>query len=303
MDEQKKKIVKAAEQYASYLAGKEPQVDENGRMKYYFSGSIAMLLLSAATSFKTSSVDIQGATIEEGREFEIPDKNRTALAQGVRQLSMDVDIVSTCDVFLKGEHSLVNVRNNCDLVGDLCPVWMKPGGGTMYLDNLTDDREFVTHDVAELTMQNGSKILIASPLSLIVHKLADTMTCLRIIKVRLSKENGNELAPRVIQIKKKYEKDIEDFVSVFNGIVSLYPELDFKKLIEHILEAIPSSAISNITDMDWIENLKKFHADCKDKISDDCKDKFDKFVDDLIDINTYYMEQTAEHNQDKSTKK
>ena len=45
MNSDKKKIVDGAKQYASYVARNVPQMDDMGRVKYYFSGSLAMLLL------------------------------------------------------------------------------------------------------------------------------------------------------------------------------------------------------------------------------------------------------------------
>jgi len=286
MEEQKKKIVDGAKQYSEYIVGKIPQRDENGNVKYYFSGSLAILLLNSAVSVKSSFLDTEGKTTKTIHEFTMLDKSKESLAKGIRPISIDVDVVTTENNFFanKGNvYMLRAVRENCDLATALCPRW-ENSYGTSYFDCLDEERQFKGHDVAEITMIDGKKVVIADPLALIMHKFADAIKCSKIKKRLLEPERkqGRQV---------KYQKDINDFVALFNGVVSLYPKLDFKQLIEHFLETCPQTAFSNIMFTDSGDEIKQFYYDAIELIDIENKEMFSDFINAIGNQNNKILEE------------
>ncbi|MBO5884830.1 MAG: hypothetical protein J6Q51_03440 [Clostridia bacterium] len=276
--EQKDKIVAGAKQYCDHVTDKIPQRDENGNIKYYFSGSLAMLLLSSAKSVKSFYVSKDGKVEKENVEFSIPQKNLESLNKGVRPLGHDVDVVTIDDKTFAGRgevYQLGAIREKCDLATELCPSW-KSGAGTMYFDWLADERMFDGYDVAELTMNDGTKVLIADPLCMTIHKLADAIKCKQIYE-RL--ETRGRLTPDIAKSNQdKYQKDIRDFSAMFNGVVALYPNVDFKKVIEHTLKICPQTAFSGIMNSNSTEKIKQFGRDVLPYIEPDNKEHFMDFI-------------------------
>jgi len=275
---EKQKIVAGAKQYATYITSKFSQKDENGKVKYYFSGSLAMLLLSSAKSIKTASLDIEGKVVSQSQEIAIPQKNIDSLSKGVRELGLDVDVISIDDEVFDGgskEYSLRTVKEHCDLAVDMCPKW-KDISTTMYFDYLGDGRVFESYDTAELTMQDGSKVIVADPISLIVHKFADSIKCKMIID---SLSYKGKLTPeRELAAMQHYERDLRDFSSIFNGIVALYPDLDCKELVNHAIEACPCTAFADVINSDCGNKLEQFVQDASKQIEDDNKNLFGEFM-------------------------
>ena len=289
MIEQKKKIVLGAKQYAQYIVSRIPQVDEKGNVHYYFSGSLAMLLLSSAKSMKSSVVGKDGKVIKTCEEVSIPEKSKESLAFGVRPISFDIDVVSIDDILSVGSivYNLGAVRENCDLAVEICSRW-KNGNGTAYFDCLSGDRMFESYDVAELTMEDGTKIIVADPLCMLFHKLADAITIRNTIE-RLTLQ-GKSLAER----EAKYQKDINDFVSMFNAMISLYPNIDFNQVVNHILESCRETAFSNIMNEDFKDKLKQFYRDAKNLIAPEYQDLFKKFIEAIATKNKEVIAQSEE---------
>lgn len=278
MEGQKQKIVEGAKQYSNYIIIRLPQVDENGNMKYYFSGSLAMLLLSSASSFKSVYIDKEGKTIRERQEIFIPEKNREYLLQGVRPISLDVDIVAVDDSAFYGcgvIYDLKTVKKMCSLATELCPRW-ETKDGTGYFDYLSGDRVFEGYDIAELTLQDGTKIIASDPLCMIIHKFADGIKC-KVARENLASK-GKLRPEREIKLQEKYQKDIRDFTSMFNGIISLYPDIDFKKVVNRLLETCPETAFSEIMKGDCTDKIKQFWYDAREQIVDDYQNLFGEFI-------------------------
>ena len=94
VEDNKKQIVDGAEQYACHIARNIPQTDENGKCQYYFSGSLAMLLLNSAKTIKPEYLSKDGFVESEQPAFSLSDKNKELLSQGIRQIGFDVDVIS-----------------------------------------------------------------------------------------------------------------------------------------------------------------------------------------------------------------
>ena len=91
--DQKQKIIAGAKQYADYIIKHRPQKAEDGQVIYYYSGSLAMLLLSSAKSIKSFSLDQYGYTTNEQQEVSIPQKTTECFEKGTRPITSDIDIV------------------------------------------------------------------------------------------------------------------------------------------------------------------------------------------------------------------
>ena len=295
MDEQKQLIVAGAKQYLDYLTSQVPQRDDNGNLRYYFSGSLAMLLLSSARSIKPSFLDAKGKVVCASEEMSIPDRNRESLAVGVRPIGQDVDIVTIDDTVFDGKvyaYELSKMREKCDLATTLCPKWAN-GGGTMYVDLLASDRTFDGFDVAELTLLDSTKAVIADPLSLITHKFADALGCKTAIEI--ARGRGRLTAEKLVEYDAKYEKDLKDFASMFNGVVALYGKMDFNKVVEHILQTCPDTAFAKKMHAEVADKIKQFGLDCKERIDADCQALFGEYIRAVVELNKATLSRASGH--------
>jgi len=280
----KNNIIAAAKQYSDYITSQVPQKDENGNIKYYFSGSIAMLLLNSAVFVKSSYMNNDGQIVRDRQEFLIPEKHKESLLKGVRPLTSDIDLVVTDTQYMSGKNKpfmLNYVKENCNLALDLCPNW-----STVIVNNVLDvlsfDRNITGHDIAELTMMDGSSVYVADPLCLTMHKFADALTCLRVIE-RMN--NGEIKATRLEEVKAKYKKDIQDFTSLFNGVVILYSDLDFQRIINHVYETCSDTAFSSNLNMDSINRIQQFYSDSIKFIDSDIQNLFGAFIGEIMSFN------------------
>lgn len=289
MEEQKQLIVAGAKQYLDYLTSQVPQRDDNGNLRYYFSGSLAMLLLSSARSIKPSFLDAKGKVVCASEEMSIPDRNRESLAVGVRPIGQDVDIVTIDDTVFDGKvyaYELSKMREKCDLATTLCPKWAN-GGGTMYVDLLASDRTFDGFDVAELTLLDSTKAVIADPLSLITHKFADALGCKTAIEI--ARGRGRLTSEKLVEYDAKYEKDLKDFASMFNGVVALYGKMDFNKVVEHILQTCPDTAFAKKMHAEVADKIKQFWFDCKELIEADSHTLFSEYIQAVNELNKFTL--------------
>ncbi len=273
----KDKIIQGASQYSEYITTNVPQLDEEGNVKYYFSGSLAMLLLSSAQSIKPLQVDKSGKVISQQETVEITDKEKDYLAAGVRPIGIDVDIVEIDEKSFSGKCGVYNlqaVRDNCDLATVLCPSWQK-NHGTMYFDTLADEREFAQYDVAQLTMEDGSIIYIADPMTLVAHKLADAIHYQKILDK--FKERG-ETPEAIAKKQAQYDKDIKDFTSMFNCLASLYPDTDFNQLMARVLQNCPQTAFASLMSRESGDRLDRFFEDAKGHVAEDNQESFGEFM-------------------------
>ncbi len=211
----KELLSSAAQQYATYLVDSMPQT-EDGQVRYYISGSLAMLLLSNATSIqrmqlredKTSPSGFAARDI--GKQVEVGQAQRDALTEASRTLH-DVDVI-TVGGFTQSKDDVKkttvrSVVENCDKATALFPAF-KTIKGNYYFDTLSEERSFKQHDMALITLNNGAQVYIADPLSLIIHKFADTCN--------YAGQLGNAFAD------KQYAKDLVDLQALMNGLMPLY---------------------------------------------------------------------------------
>ncbi len=295
MDKQKQLIVAGAKQYSDYVTSQVPQRDDKGNLKYYFSGSLAMLLLSSARSLQSSFLDAKGEVVRASEEISIPDRNRESLELGVRSIGHDVDIVIIDDAVFGGKgyaYELSKLREKCDLATTLCPKWAN-GGGTMYVDLLASERTFDGFDVAELTLLDSTRVVIADPLSLITHKFADALGCKATIEI--ARNRGRLTAEKLAGYNAKYEKDLKDFASMFNGVVALYGKVDFNKVVEHILRTCPDTALAKWMHAEVADKIRQFGFDCKELIDAGCQALFGEYIHAVGELNKATLSRASGH--------
>ena len=271
---QKELIIEGAKQYSGHITSHIPQENEEGAIRYYFSGSLAMLLLNSAKSFKPLLLDEKGKVIIEEQEILIPNKNKNSLLKGVREIGSDVDVITIDEKAFAGKGNIFHlaiIREKCDLATSLCSNWAK-ANGTMYFDWLTDERKFKDYNVAELTMLDGTNVFVTDPLYLTIHKFADALAC-KISIERLS-NNGKSTAKK----EEKYQKDLRDFASLFNGIVSLYSGIDFDNIVIHIIQSCPDTAFSKFMQTNLEDKIEQFSSDISTLIDEENQKLFNKFI-------------------------
>ena len=283
---QKELIIEGAKQYSGYITSHIPQENEEGAIRYYFSGSLVMLLLNSAKSFKPLLLDEKGKVIIEEQEILIPNKNKNSLFKGVREIGSDVDVITIDEKAFAGKGNIFHlaiIREKCDLATSLCSKWEK-NNGTMYFDWLADDRTFKDYNAAELTMLDGTKVLIADPLYLTIHKFADGIACKKAIETL--KRNGKSPAKK----EEKYQKDLRDFASLFNGIVSLYSDINFDKIVDQIVQSCPNTAFSSIMQTNLDKNINQFSADVLSLIDEENQNLFKEFISSVDKQNKVILE-------------
>ena len=276
-------VKKGAMQYVSYITENIPQTNGE-KINYYFSGSIAMILLSTAKKIKPVTFDSNAEILNNSPEIEVSDDAKQSFSNGVRQLSSDVDIVEAVEgSFMNGStgkiYNLGAVRNNCNLASSLCPAWERING-TMYFDVLSHDREITGHNVTILELENGKKVLVTNPIDLMVHKFSEMLV------INLSRE----------KLAQKYDKDVKDLSCLFNGIAKLgmIPE-NFKSYLENLIQINKSSTVNNLQYKDFSERLSKILEDVMPHIEKDSKEIFNKLIEDTKTFNQEQLSKTM-HN-------
>ena len=220
------KIEEAAVQYAEYITKIVPQVKASNLITYYFSGSLAMDLISSALSLKQQHLDKNGNIVSEGNDIQISNNSREMFRQGVRPISFDIDTVSIDYNTFNGQLpiDLGSVRRECDKATILCPNWTEKFHGRLYFDALEGDRIISEHFIAILTMAGNKKIVISDPVYMLMHKLNEFFVIESVERKGIFAESN----------KIKIQKDIRDFSCLFNGLaeLKLIPENMIKFLRE-----------------------------------------------------------------------
>ena len=285
MEEKNQKIIDGAKQYALYITSNIPQKDEKGNVRYYFSGSLAMLLLSSTESVKTYTLDSSGNLIADGRGFVISEENKSGLAAGVRPLSIDVDVVTLDESTFNRTARVYNTKTvleKCDLAAELCPAWIG-SINSMYLDSLGEERAIDVHDVATITLADGGELLIADPLNLILHKFADA------IAVKNNEKRIVGMGKDTARVVEKYEKDVRDFASMFNGVMDAYADIDFEDAVVTLLKHCPQTAFTGVlASFNSEESIEQFRKDAGALIKD--KELFNKFIEAILHQNRIVLD-------------
>ena len=266
----KQDIINGAEEYATYITSRIPQRSQDNKIQYYFSGSLAMLLLSSAKNMAFVGADTSGDITFISPQISVSSEAKNSFKKGVRPLSIDIDLVAIDDSTFAGKgkyYNLARVRENCHLSTELCPAWAR-NDGTMYFDILSEERDFVNHNIAAIELENGNRILIVNPIDLMLHKLSESLYL--------------QTKPKQAS---KYEKDVKDLACLLAGIINLniIPE-NFPEYIDEVLNNNPTSSISSNFVVNHETEFKNLEKDLKPHLD---KQMYDKVKNIISIISTY----------------
>ena len=97
LNSEEKTIINGLRLFVNDYEQIQPFLEENGNVRYYFSGSIAMMLLSKVKSFETILLDDKGnITFEMKNNTELNDKAREEFAKSERKIH-DIDTINLVD--------------------------------------------------------------------------------------------------------------------------------------------------------------------------------------------------------------
>ncbi len=272
----KQNIISGANEYASYIINNIPQKTEDAKITYYFSGSLAMLLLPSAKHLSFVGADSSGEIKFISPQVDIPESARTSFKKGVRPLSVDVDVVEIKENTFANKAKVYNigaVKENCKLATALCPAWSK-FGGTMYLDPLSDERNIKSHNLSSIELSTGEHIFIANPIDMMLHKLAETFAV--------------QNKPKQVD---KYEKDLKDFSSLFNGVAktNILPE-DMEEYLSTIVQNNEHSCVSYFATVNLEKSITKLLVDAKNYIEPENVNKLYGF---LLKLKSFNKQNTS----------
>lgn len=273
-------IKKGASQYANFISNNISQTDGE-KIKYYFSGSLAMLLLSSAKSIKLMQANSDGTLTNVSPEISVDENASSSFKKGIRPISVDIDIVQVDETSFDNKtliYNLSTVKEHCDLSTTLCPTWARCVG-TMYFDVLSDDRQITNHNVAVIEIDNGKKIIIVNPVDLMIHKFSEMLA---INIERISSKN-------------KYEKDIGDLACMFNGLNKLHliPE-DIKSYLQAMIERNSHSGVNYLQNFDYSERANRVLKDVSPYIDSEAQEEFKRFI---FEAKSFNKEQIAKSMQ------
>lgn len=270
-------IQNGAEQFASFITEKIPQTN-NEKVKYYFSGSLAMLLLSISKKIKPLKSDGNGNIINIASEKEITSDALKYFKNGVRPLSIDIDIVEMHDEDFSNMSStkfynLKSIKENCQDWYSLCPNW-HGFNGTMYVDILTNEREIFSHNMAILELSNGKKILTVNPVDLMFHKISEI--CM------INKERDYE----------KFDKDCKDIACLYNGLSALemLPK-NAEKYLQNMTKNNNFSAVNNLLYNDYLDKIKSCYDNSKIYIEPEKQKDFQSMITSVENFNEQSISQ------------
>lgn len=242
-------LIEISSKLGSYLTSLSPQVKMDS-LQYYFSGSIATMIMAGAESITEINLDDSNNLIGEKSSIEITKEQRDKIAKFTRKLGMDIDVVNVNGDILYGapkdnKPHVQNVIKNVPEVLELM-AWKQEQYGTMYIDKLESEREITYHPVVRVTTQNGD-IYVTAPPEQLAHKLSETI------------ELSNMLAGGKYyeKLKAKYEKDIKDLSAMFYGFIDLYDKDEFLNRVFSALEAKKSSIFSTCNSIYNSDNSMK----------------------------------------------
>lgn len=208
----KSKIKNAAFTISNYVIDNLPQ-EQDGKIMWYYSGSMVWNLIAQAKSIKLINLDKNGNVVNfSNSPIQISTEANGYFTEGVRQMTGDIDVIATNTTYLTSENDnycatqMKKFRDNYPEESKiLCPAWTGAVNANC-LEVLSDDRVFEGYHLAEINLgpdESGEDVLvyITNPVDLLMHKIAEALTL----------DPGSE----------KFQKDIKDIATMYNGLASL----------------------------------------------------------------------------------
>lgn len=225
-----------AEGLSKYVAEKANQLDANNQLQYYICGSVATMILSNAIEIQECSLGANN-TIELGTAKAISEDANKSLALFQREIG-DLDIMNVSG-------SIVDIPREIDTntgrsLSPFCPKMLRRvsnieqlfKNGKINVGNDTqeglDNNSTSNHRVSKIKTKSGNEFYIASPESIIAHKLEEIINI-----VGEGIINQKEIYSS--EVKNKYPKDIKDLVTSINGILKFYDKEKLSIDIRYVL--------------------------------------------------------------------
>lgn len=231
-----KEIKDIAEDLSKYVSGKANQLDANNQLQYYICGSVATMLLSNATEIQECSLGPNN-TIELGTVKTLSEDANKSLALFQREIG-DLDIMNVNGII--NNVSREYDENTGRSLSPFCPKMLRrvPNIERLFKNgniNVGSDTQsglnengVSNYSVSRIKTNNGNEFYIASPESIIAHKLEEII---HIVGEGIIKQKANFSS----DVKNKYPKDIKDLVTSINGILKFYDKEKLSKDISDIL--------------------------------------------------------------------
>lgn len=210
------KITDGLSLFVDEYAKKEPYLDQNGNVRYYFVGSIAMMLLSKVKSFHTLKLNDVGNIINTSEKtIDINDKARLEYAKSERRIH-DIDIIY-----------ITNGVTNPNAVFSryASDYGLSTNNSGAPLDVLSDDIKIKSHIISKCELENGEIIYMKHPAAMVFHKMFDIMARFTVIKKFKAKGKNTD------NIEKEINKRLGDLICLIKGLVS-YDKDFIKSIIE-----------------------------------------------------------------------
>ena len=217
----------------SYLASLSPQTID-GSLQYYFSGSLATMILANAESITEVDLNESNKIGAEISSKYVTEEQRMKIAKFTRKLGRDIDVVNVNGSLFGGapidnKPHIQNIIQHVPQILSLMSEWKQTRAGSAYIDSLEGDRKITYHPVARVKTKDGDMYVTAPP-ELMAHKLSETIFC-------ISQIERHPDIPEIRKINEKYEKDIKDLTSMFYGFKELYGKDEFLTRVYTTLEA------------------------------------------------------------------
>lgn len=240
-----KEIKDIAEDLSKYVSGKANQLDSNNQLQYYICGSVATMLLSNATEIQDCSLDGNN-TIGLGTVKTLSENANKSLALFQREIG-DLDIMNVSG-------SINNTPREIDTntgrsLSPFCPKMLRRvpdienlfKNGKINVGNDTqeglDSNSVSNHRVSRIKTKSGNEFYIASPESIIAHKLEEIIAI-------VGEGIINKKASFSSEVENKYPKDIKDLVTSINGILKF---CDKEKLSIDIMAVLSEKSDSRFS--------------------------------------------------------
>jgi len=226
MVEKHRSIVDIASDLGKYLTKNSMQVSEDGKLQYYICGSLGTMLLANTIEIEKCEVDDEGHIILSDKK-NIPQSARNILSMGERKIG-DLDVVNVAGNMFDNskkeklrpevsfEESRIKVAFMKREIPDIKDIL---GTGFHIADDVITGLKTDNFRTSKIKLEDGTEIFIASPETMIAHKLEE------IIKLNGLKEND----------KQHYKRNIKDIITMISGISEFY---DRDELINGIYSTI-----------------------------------------------------------------
>lgn len=236
----KKELIEIARTYGEFIANNSKQVNDDNKLQYYLCGSLATMIYANATEISYCKVE-DNKVVKIDDSIKVPQATKDSLELFARPMG-DLDVMNLEGNMLdnsrdldsdnprKRKLSLEHTKKQIPSINKL----FKKGEYFRFNDdaNFGLDNSVNNHRVCKVKTANGTEIYVASPETIIAHKLEEIVELL-----------GNGVINKTRYFdKEKYAKDIKDLMTSIEGFSKLYENNELSnRITEALLEKTSDS--------------------------------------------------------------